>query len=204
MVEHDFPDGTRIVSVEQPSGTSEFLLRLDGKQVSRVVIIPMLMRFGAAVLRMDGIGGVETDEAYRNRGYSRRLMEAALRQMRRGDATISTLFGIPDFYQRFGYETAGAEYTAIVPFADTAATPRALPPGWQFRAATGDRRPGPPRRRRRSGRNRAAGQWRPGGAKDRAARLEPTAAKRGRSRPGRLPRAPRRLGHGRGVRLVRR
>src|SRR5215211_4927437 len=115
MVVSDFADGTRIVSVNHSSGTSDVLLQLDGRQASRVVIVPMLMRIGAAVVRMDGIGGVGTEEEFRNQGYSRRLMETAVQQMQQGDAVLSTLFGIQDFYQKFGYETTGPEYSVIVP-----------------------------------------------------------------------------------------
>lgn len=94
----------------------------------------MLMRIGAAVVRMDGIGGVGTDEAYRNRGYSRRVMERALETMRAGDAAISTLFGIQDFYQRFGYEPSGPEYTVVAPFQDVQEDSCSVPPGWSFRS----------------------------------------------------------------------
>src|SRR3954471_13256506 len=133
MVERDFADGTRIVFANHPSGTSDVLLQLDGRQVSRVVIVPMLMRIGAAVVRMDGIGGVGTEEEFRNRGFSRRVMETAVQQMRRGDAALSTLFGIEDFYQKFGYETTGPEYTVVLPLVDSTALTRSLPCGWQFR-----------------------------------------------------------------------
>ena len=97
MVERSFADDSRIVIVNHPSGTSDVLLLLHEQQVSRVVIVPMLMRIGAAVVRMDGIGGVSTQERVRNRGYSRRVMEATVQQMRRSDAALSTLFGIQDF-----------------------------------------------------------------------------------------------------------
>jgi hypothetical protein len=133
MVEREFADGSRIVCRNQPSGTSDLLLQLDGQQVSRVVIVPMLMRIGAAVVRMDGIGGVATEEEFRNRGYSRRLMKTAVQRMRQGDAALSTLFGIHDFYQKFGYETTGPEYSVILPLAAASATSPSLPPGWRFR-----------------------------------------------------------------------
>jgi GNAT superfamily N-acetyltransferase len=136
MVERSFADGSRIVTVNHPGGTSDLLLLLDGRQVSRVVIVPMLMRIGAAVVRMDGIGGVSTEEEFRNRGYSRRVMETAVEQMRRGDAALSTLFGIEDFYQKFGYETTGPEYTVVLPLAETTAPTRSLPRGWRFRPLT--------------------------------------------------------------------
>src|SRR3954465_13156032 len=132
MTDRVFPDGTRITVTEHPTGESEAILQLDGKQVSRAVIVPMLMRIGAAVVRMDGIGGVGTEEEFRHRGYSRRVMETAVQQMQRGDAALSTLFGIQDFYQKFGYETTGPEYSVILPLEDASAARHALPPGWRF------------------------------------------------------------------------
>ena len=141
MNEQVCADGSRIVTVDHPTGTSDLLLQLDGRQVSRVVIVPMVMRIGAAVVRMDGIGGVGTEEEFRNRGYSRRVMETAIEEIRRGDAALSTLFGIEDFYQKFGYETIGPEYTVILPLADAAAPTRSLPRGWCFRPLTADDMP---------------------------------------------------------------
>ena len=132
MTERDVAADTRITIVKQPSGTSEVRLRLGDKQVSRVVIIPMLMRIGAAVVRMDGVGGVDTDEGSRYRGYARRVMETVVAQIKAGDAALATLFGIQDFYQKFGFDTAGPEHTVIVPHADE--PPPSLPAGWQFRS----------------------------------------------------------------------
>src|SRR3954452_11848149 len=68
-------------------------------------------------------------------------METAVQQMHRGDAALSTLFGIQDFYQKFGYETTGPEYTVVVPLADAAAPTRSLPHGWRFRPLTVDDMP---------------------------------------------------------------
>jgi hypothetical protein len=141
MVERVFADGSRIVIVNSPSGTSDVLLQVHGRQVSRVVIVPMVMRIGAAVVRMDGIGGVGTEEGFRHRGYSRRVMETAVQQMRQGDAALSTLFGIEDFYQKFGYETTGPDYSVVLPLADAAVPTRALPRGWRFRPLTADDMP---------------------------------------------------------------
>src|SRR5215213_1951439 len=141
MNEQVCADGSRIVTVDHPTGTSDLLLQLDGRQVSRVVIVPMVMRIGAAVVRMDGIGGVGTEEEFRNRGYSRRVMETAIEEIRRGDAALSTLFGIEDFYQKFGYETTGPEYTVVLPLAEATAPTRSLPRGWRFRPLTPDDMP---------------------------------------------------------------
>jgi hypothetical protein len=68
-------------------------------------------------------------------------METAVEQMRRSDAALSTLFGIEDFYQKFGYETTGPEYTVVLPLANAAAATRSLPDGWWFRPLIADDMP---------------------------------------------------------------
>jgi GNAT superfamily N-acetyltransferase len=123
-------DGTRIVASALPDGASELSLELDGRPVSRVRIIPTLMRIGAAVVRMDGIGEVETEEAYRNRGYSRRVLETAVARMRAGDAALSTLFGIENYYHKFGFTTVGPVYSVTLPLGGGTT---ALPAGWTTR-----------------------------------------------------------------------
>ncbi len=138
MVDREFSDGTRLIITEHPTGESEVILQLDGKQVSRTVIIPMFMRLGAGVVRMDGIGGVGTEEEYRNRGYSRRVMEHCVEIMRSGDAAISTLYGISDFYPKFGYAMAGPENTVGLPIPEDLSEIAPLPSGWKFRPFTTD------------------------------------------------------------------
>jgi hypothetical protein len=141
MSAREFPDGTRIDIVEHSTGESEVLLKLNDKQVSRTVIIPMFMRIGEAVVRMDGIGGVETEEEFRNRGYMRRVMETCVEIMTSGDGAISTLFGIDDFYPKFGYTTAGPEPTVALPLPEDTSQIPPIPPGWIFRPLTPDDMP---------------------------------------------------------------
>jgi Acetyltransferase (GNAT) domain len=136
VVERIFPDGTTIHVISHPTGQSEVILSLEGKRISRTVIIPMFMRIGQAVVRMDGIGGVETEEAYRNRGYMRRVMETCVEIMTSGDGAISTLFGIPDFYPKFGYATAGPEPTVALPLPEESSDISPIPSGWDFRPLT--------------------------------------------------------------------
>lgn len=138
MTDSAFADGTRITVVKDPGGTREARLYQHNEQISRVVIIPMLMRVGAAVLRMDGIGGVETTPDQRGRGHARRLMEFVVDHIRVGDAALSTLYGIEDFYQKFGYDTVGPEYTVTTPLANASPSTCALPPGWHVRPLTLD------------------------------------------------------------------
>jgi GNAT superfamily N-acetyltransferase len=110
-------------------------LRFEGAAVARVFIHRFQMRVGAAVIRAAAIGDVSTDEPYRRRGFMRLLMEEAVRRMRASDASISVLFGISDFYHKFGYATAGP--LQIVEVEDLPHG-TSLAAGWRARPATPD------------------------------------------------------------------
>lgn len=113
-------------------GVTRAELVVDGMVVSRLQIVPFTLRLGRATLRMDGIGGVETDRQHRRHGYARRLLEATVAHMRGGEAALSMLYGIRDFYTRFGYATAGPDHFIYLTRLDEPAT---LPPGWTVRPA---------------------------------------------------------------------
>jgi hypothetical protein len=102
----------------------------EGKSVSRLWLTPFTLHVGEALVRMDGVGGVGTDEAYRSRGYSRRVLQAAIDHMTRGDAALTMLYGIRDFYPKFGYATAGPDHIAILTDLDRDST---LPSDWSVR-----------------------------------------------------------------------
>src|SRR5258708_3422206 len=91
-------------------GETEIRLVVEGQQVSSCKVFPLTLRVGAATVRIDGMGEVGTHEEHRNRGYSRRVLDAALDRMAAGDAALSVLYGIPNFYPKFGYVTVGPEY----------------------------------------------------------------------------------------------
>lgn len=113
-------------------GTVRVDLVREGRSVSSCLVVPVTICVGAARVRVDGLGEVGTPPEYRGRGYARRVITAALNAMAVGNAALSMLYGIPDFYRRFGYTTAGPRYTLSLPLADR--TPR-LPTGWHIRPA---------------------------------------------------------------------
>ena len=76
-----------------------------GEVVSKLAVWQMPMRIGGAKTLMGGIGGVWTHEKHRNRGYASIVMEDACAWMRENDYDFSVLFGIPDFYHRWGFIT---------------------------------------------------------------------------------------------------
>ena len=74
------------------------------------------MRIGTARVRVGGVGGVATDADLRKRGFMDRTARASIEAMRAHGYDVSLLFGIPDFYHRFGYVRAWSD-TLVVAYA---------------------------------------------------------------------------------------
>ncbi len=100
---------------ERPGWTEVNLETAGQDKVSNCGILALRMQIGAAVVRTDGIGGVNTQEAFRNRGLARHVLNAAVDHMTRGDAALTMLYGITNFYPKFGYTTAGPDYVLELP-----------------------------------------------------------------------------------------
>ncbi len=96
-------------------------LLIDDQVASWLWVIDYQMYIGAAQVRMAGIGGVKTRKAYRKKGYMRALFDDTVRYMiERGD-DVSMLFGIPNFYTKFGYAVCLPVYRQVVQTRDAEA-----------------------------------------------------------------------------------
>lgn len=122
-----------IIIAQEQNGAKRVILQADGEAASWCWIVPFTIRIGAATVRMDGIGGVETKPEHRLKGYASRVLRRAVEEMTAGDAGITMLYGIRDFYHRFGYVTAGPEYAIFLPSLSDEAS---LPAGWRVREFT--------------------------------------------------------------------
>lgn len=118
------------ITVHPEDSAKRVVLTVDGEEASECWIIPLTIRVGMATVRVDGIGGVATKPEYRLKGYASRVLQRAIEEMSAGDAAITMLYGIPNFYHRFGYVTAGPEYGV---FLHGVARDEPLPPGWSVR-----------------------------------------------------------------------
>ena len=77
--------------------------KLGGEIVTHFGIWRLQVRVGRARVWVAGIGAVATHDYYRKRGFLRTTPNVALESLRGSDYDISLLFGIPDFYEKFGY-----------------------------------------------------------------------------------------------------
>lgn len=86
------------------------IVRDAGKIVSHVTLFERPLRFGPSILKTAGIGDVLTIPDYRGKGLSSLIMRAALDLMQEQNFDLTMLFGIPNYYHKFGYIEAMSFY----------------------------------------------------------------------------------------------
>ena len=91
---------------------------LGGRVVTHWGVWGFGMRIGRAVVQVAGIGAVSTHGDLRRRGLMERTAVAGIEAMRAAGYDLSLLFGIRDFYDRFGYVRAWASPVYVVPVGD--------------------------------------------------------------------------------------
>ena len=89
-------------------------LLVDGLPVSHVVVHDRAMWMQGVQVRMGGLGGVNTEGEHRMKGYSRRLLDDTVRYMTDLGQDVAILFGIPDFYNKFGFAPCLVDSTVRV------------------------------------------------------------------------------------------
>lgn len=87
---------------------------LQGQLAGALRLTTDTIRIGEARLRMGGLGCVTTAGPYRHQGVARELILDTLRYMRAHKYHVSMLFGIPNFYHRFGFATSLSEYATVI------------------------------------------------------------------------------------------
>jgi predicted N-acetyltransferase YhbS len=91
---------------------------IDGRVVTHWGVWDYRMRIGAARVRVGGIGSVATDGDFRKRGLMAQTAGVSVAAMRELGYDLSILFGIDDFYYRFGYVRAWSDTTFTVALKD--------------------------------------------------------------------------------------
>jgi predicted acetyltransferase len=83
---------------------------INGEIAGALRVTTEVIRLGEARLKMGGLGWVSTVAEHRHKGVSTALVRATLHYMSARGYHVSMLFGIPNFYHRFGYTTTLADY----------------------------------------------------------------------------------------------
>lgn len=83
----------------------------DGTPLAQVRVCHRVMRLGAALVRVGGIGDVATHPFHRKRGLGRRLFEHIIEFLHSEKYDLSILWGIAKFYDKFGFIVALSDGT---------------------------------------------------------------------------------------------
>mgnify|MGYP000280093183 CR=1 FL=1 len=87
---------------------------LDGQIVTHYGVWDYAMRIGSCQVRCAGIGAVATHEDYRKRGLMDLTARASLDSARADGYDLSLLYGIWNFYHRFGYVSAWPKKNYVI------------------------------------------------------------------------------------------
>lgn len=103
------------------------LAKEDGRILGHVSIVEKWMRIGSCAVKMAGIGDVFTHPDARGKNVSSHLMNDSVDYMRQHDYPISMLYGIPNFYHKFGYIEAMGSFKVFAPIRFLAQIKSSLP-----------------------------------------------------------------------------
>lgn len=95
---------------------------LGEEEVSRLTLHDLPMLIDGRVLRTGGIGGVQTRPEHRKHGYARQMLAGTVQYMKDNGFDAAMLFGIANFYHRFGFITTLIDSKITIPtrFAENA------------------------------------------------------------------------------------
>ena len=136
-------------------------LRLDGQPVSWAELPYHRLRIGRAVLTVGGVADVLTKREHRMKGYSRRVTERSVELFAEDGLDAALLFGIPSFYDKFGFRTTLSDYEVSLAARTVIGGPLAVEPRTLPKRRHGDILPlyHKALRRRGFGIERPAGKW---------------------------------------------
>ena len=86
----------------------------NGQVAGTLRITTDTIRIGEARLKMGGFGWIAVDPDFRKQGVATLLIEDSLAYMRSQRYHVSMLFGVVDFYHRFGFATMLSDYLTSV------------------------------------------------------------------------------------------
>ncbi len=92
----------------------EVQVHVGDELVSWMQTVDVAHRLHGAELTSLGVVGVHTAAAHQKQGHMRFMLESALRRSKARRLMVSTLYGVPDLYHRWGYATVMPETTITI------------------------------------------------------------------------------------------
>jgi predicted acetyltransferase len=83
-------------------------------RVSWLYVVDLNLHYGSSSVKAGGVAGVYTPREHRGKGYSAATLRYAVQWMRERGYPLTALFGILEYYHRFGYATFMGEHTATL------------------------------------------------------------------------------------------
>ncbi len=104
----------RLEVVHESAYVHKVRLIVNEEPVSWLTIVDFPMRIGSSAVLMGGIAGVYTKKEHRMKGYASKVLRHAIKWMSERRYPLSALFGIPNFYHKFGYAVFMGEHTLSI------------------------------------------------------------------------------------------
>lgn len=87
----------------------------ENRVLSHAVLKPLIVKTPVAVWKVGAIGSVVTDEAFRNKGLSSKVMEDCIQEAKRQGCDLAILWtNLYDFYRKLGFELGGTEVSIVL------------------------------------------------------------------------------------------
>jgi predicted acetyltransferase len=87
---------------------------INNEIVGHLKIVPQILKFGSCYIKSGGFAGVCVKTPLRKKGIARMMIEFTLEKLEKENYDVALLFGIPDFYHRFGFVPVFKEFQALI------------------------------------------------------------------------------------------
>src|SRR6056297_601320 len=95
---------------------------VDGEIATHFGVWDMQVRVGRSALRLAGIGAVATMKVYRGKGLMAETAADCVGGLDAAGYDVSLLFGIPNFYHRYGFVVSASDRSIVLETRETAAS----------------------------------------------------------------------------------
>lgn len=108
---HDFRQLLPKIYKEGQEQKSIHYLALENEEIKACVcVVPVTLYCGNKTITCATVGSVSVHPYSRGKGYMRKLMHMAIQDMKKNNISMSTLSGLRNRYQYYGYEKGGITF----------------------------------------------------------------------------------------------